>query len=134
MPAITKANWVEDSSGVVLAYITAADGTDLVASDVSSLTYSVLEKDPDTGAWSAVSGHSAVSLTPIATYIYDTLQTEDDDPRWYPTGGYNFAHAIAYTAFPTGGRLYRYECTIIESSGARYKVLAEGRAEAVHAS
>ena len=70
----------------------------------------------------------------IADYIFDTLQTEDDDPRWYMDGGYNFLHGIAYTAFPTGNRKYRYECKIVETGGARYYVRALGRAEPITSS
>lgn len=134
MAKVIEANWVEDSNGYVMAYVLAADGTPLVAADVASLTYSIYEQDPSDGSWSVVSGHSAVSLSPVSTYVFDTVRDVDDDPRWNLSGGYNFLHNIAYTAFPDGSRNYRYECKIIETGGAHYFVRATGPADAISSS
>lgn len=134
MARVIEANWVEDSNGYVMAYVLAADGTALQAADVASLTYSVMEQDPTDGTWSAVVGHNAQGLTPVSTYIFDTPKNVSDDPRWNLSGGYNFLHNIAYTAFPTGGRMYRYECKVIEIGGAHYFIVATGQAAAIASS
>lgn len=118
-----QAHWVEDSNAYIMAYLRNAAGTALKVADIASLTYSVYQVVD--GVATVVTGHDGVSLT-IATAIFDTLQTAALDPRWTGSGGYNFKHDLLYTAFPSGNVHYEYECTVIETGGARYPIVAVG--------
>ncbi len=74
-------------------------GNPLTIENTTSINYTITDPNGD-----AVSGHTAVSLTPSAV-LYDTLQT----PSFWTadTIGYNFAHTIDVAAlgpaFTVGG-------------------------------
>ncbi|MEN1679479.1 MAG: hypothetical protein AAGJ46_07780 [Planctomycetota bacterium] len=99
---------------ILLARVVGADGAAITQSDISSVTYSILEVDerlPDTHT--PVSGHDGVTV-PVASCVFDSLQT---DNTWSADAeGYNFRHVVNVAvadAFPRAGACYqvRYEIT-----------------------
>lgn len=108
MSCETKAAIYEDSPVVVLARITGEDGDPVTQGTLSAITCRVY----------TYSGTLVVSpAVTVASSVFDTLQTEDDDARW--TGdavGYNFAFTIPAAAFPDPG-LYRAEFKFTPSTG-----------------
>lgn len=99
---------------ILLARVVGADGQAITQSDVSLISYSILEIDlrlPDSSK--PVAGHQDVSL-PVSACVFDTLQT---DTTWSADAeGYNFRHVVDVTtadAFPAAGVCYqvRYEIT-----------------------
>ena len=125
MTSVIISNVIEDSAAQVLARVL-ADGVAVVQADISAISYSVFDHsalgDP------VVGGHDGVALT-VADVVFDTLQT---DARWTKDAtGYNFRHAIAGTAFPTGGHRYRIEYTFTPISGNAWIVAVDVDATAV---
>ncbi len=100
------------------------DGADIQRADVSSIAYSIyLLDDQDPDSRTAVTGHSAVSLT-INDVIFDELQTDAQ------ASDYNFRHTPPIStnpAFAIAGRNYLVEYTITPTSGE--KVLVRFRVE-----
>lgn len=98
-----------------------AAATVLGVADISAITYTIyLLDDQDPTSRTAVTGHSAVSLT-VAGVMSDTLSTAG----WTKdTTGYNFSHqpSIASNpAFGTAGRNYLVEYTFTPASGEKFK-------------
>lgn len=109
----------QGSAPTLMRRVTGNDGANITQSDITSGVYSLfLLDDQDADSRTAVTGHSAVSLT-IASVVFDTLQ---DDDLWNDRDdiGYNFRHQIdisANAAFTLAGRRYEVEYTLTPSSG-----------------
>lgn len=108
----------EQSSAVLLARVTFADGQAVQQADLASGEYQVMELDPcKEGEGTVVSGHDGVSLT-ISDVVYDTLQT--DAPWSVDSIGYNFRHEVdvgASHAFVNAGQEYQVRYTLNPTSG-----------------
>lgn len=134
-PYVIRADAYEDGSVSILGRILAWDGDPAVQADISSITYTIT--NVDTG--SAVTGHSAASLT-AASVIFDTLQGSDgDDARWpesFDTTGYNFLHHVnigSNAAFASAG-LYTIEYVFTPASGSVFLVKVEVTAHPIRRS
>ena len=104
----------KNGSAVLLARIVDVNGDAVATSDLSSVSYSVLEIDPvDHDTLTPIAGHDEVTLD-VADVFYDTLQT---DGAWsVDEVGYNFRHELEVDtdeAFIVAGANYqvRYEVT-----------------------
>lgn len=108
--AVIQANGTAALSARVLHW----DGDDIVAADISTITYTIYSLDPDdVTSRVAVDGHEAVALTP-ASIIYDTVQSDEWASNW------NFRHipvVSANQAFTTPGAEYLVEYTLTPASG-----------------
>ena len=105
----------QNRSAIMLARIVGIDytgstvtneGKQILAADVSALTYSVIDLVTET----AVTNHDAVNIYgSIATIITAALQTPAIWTGKVDATGYNFRYDLAVTAFPTAARKYRVE-------------------------
>ena len=120
---ITYGTVLAASGTTILDRVVGADGDPFDQADLSSITCAVY--DITTGTDVAVITPSIV----ISSVVYDTLQTgalwENRDAT-----GYNFAHALPVTAFPTAAHVYKVIYTFTPASGAvcltEYHVTTEG--------
>lgn len=88
-------------------------GSLIVQSDVSSISYRVMDTEDDEAT------PTTGSLT-VASVIFNTPQTTTLDPRWpssAPTGGYNFGAAIPGSTFSAGGKKYAVQVDALLTSG-----------------
>jgi hypothetical protein len=97
---ITYATVLAGSGTVLLDRVVGSDGNNYTQAALTSITCAVT--DITTGTPVAV-------ITPtvtIASVVYDTLQTGN---LWRnrDATGYNFAHAMPITAFPTASHVYK---------------------------
>ena len=117
MSSVIKGTIWEDTGPYMMARITGNDGANVTQSDVSSISYVVVDMtDTDTAVASG-------TLT-VASVIYDTLQSGDS--RWTEDStGYNFGFTLAATAFPTGARTYRVDCDFDMATGENLAVVFE---------
>ena len=103
-----------------MARVADEDDVYLTQADIASLIYSIY-KLSGTGERTAVTGHSAVSLS-AADVIFDEMQIGDDAKGWDKDAvGYNFRHVIdisSHEAFDTVG-LYTVEYLILPTSRQR---------------
>lgn len=123
----------EDGGATFLARVYGNSGSAITQASLSSITCKVFDLDsttPDTAI-----------LTPtvtIASVVYDTLQTGglwvDDNGDALDSVGYNFAHAMPATAFPTGGHRYRIEYKLTPASGEVFWIVFEATATDVRTS
>ena len=82
-----------------MARIRGFDNALITAASVTELRYTVVPAD-DTANPTVAS----TNLTPIATYIFDTLKT---DAIWTADDtGYNFKHTLPTAAMPNGDKVY----------------------------
>lgn len=116
-PTVHKFKVFEDSGAVIMARITAADGTNLTQAATSSITYKVFDnRDLTTPTTSG-------TLT-VSSVIYDTLQT---DSRWdADSTGYNFAWEVPASVFVNGDRKYIIELLVTPGSGEQFHVVFQG--------
>ncbi len=108
----------KNGSATVLGRIVGADAAAIVKADISTITYSIyLLDDQDADSRTAVTNHSAVSLT-VSAVVFDSLQT---DAIWtVDSTGYNFKHVLDVSsdvAFAIAGRRYLVEYTLTPDSG-----------------
>jgi hypothetical protein len=102
------------------------DGANITQTAVTSIAYSIYlldANDPDSRT--AVTGHSAVSLTKTDV-VFDALQTDSQ------SSNYNFRHTppiSTHEAFATAGRSYLVEYTITPTIGQ--KVIVRFRVNAI---
>lgn len=130
MPSIITGIVVEDSGAFLMARVQGANAANVTQADITGVTYSVFDLSSDTPT-TALAGHSGATLT-VATVIFNTLQT---DARWtIDSTGYNFAHAIAASAFPTGNHRFRVEYLFDPASGENFIVPFDLPAIAVYTS
>lgn len=112
----------EDGGATCLARIVGLSGSNITQAVVSSIACTVYDV---TGAVSIITP----SIT-VSSVVFDTLQT---DSRWdVDSTGFNFAHALPATAFPTYGHVYRVEYKFAPVSGAAYYVVFEVTAQRVY--
>lgn len=98
----------EDSSLCVMARIKGNLGGNLTQAYLSAITCRV---------YSATGTLVSSPTVTVASAVYDTLQTTDDDPRWEEDDdGYNFLHVIPASAFATP-QIYRVEYKFTPNSG-----------------
>jgi hypothetical protein len=103
----------KNGSATLLARLVGNDGAYLTPAGITAAAYSVfLLDDRDPNARTAVSGHSAISLT-VNDVLFAALQT---DALWTADSiGYNFKHALSvatHPAFAIAGRRYLVEYTL----------------------
>lgn len=104
----------EDQPSPNMGYVTGPTGAALDQADISSISYSVFERDTGTVVL------SSTSLT-VSSVIFDTLQTPAIWTR--DDTGYNFRHDAPATTMPHGGRWYKFEYKFnLASGGAVYAV------------
>lgn len=112
----------EDGGATCLARIVGLDGDNIVQADVSAIVCTVYDVTAST-----------TIITPtitVSAVVFDTLQTDD---RWdVDATGFNFAHALPATAFPTAAHVYRVEYKFTPTSGAAYYVIFEVTAQKVY--
>jgi hypothetical protein len=107
MALIYKASCLENSAVVLMARVSDVSGTDIVQSDIESITCNVY--DSTTGVLLANPTYD------VADVIYDTLQT---DSRWTADStGFNFAAVIPASALSSGSQRVRVEFLIVPADG-----------------
>ena len=106
---VTHGVVVEDADATFLARILGDDGDPVQQADVSAIAAKVYnESNSNTQTYSAV--------VIVANSVFNALQTDD---RWTrDSTGFNFAHLVPYTAFPTGGHRYRVEFKFSLATGS----------------
>jgi len=137
--AIFRVVWNEDSGATILGRITARDATGaatgkdgegnwLKQQDISTITCKVFDLNgatPDTAiATPTVTITDSVLDTPITTNVIWTVDTI----------GYNFAHDLAASNFPTGNHTYRVEYKVTLTGGTIFHGVFEGVAQPLRGS
>ncbi len=103
----------EDTGPRLMARVVSVDGSAMLQSSVSSISYGVFDLSVGSPPTQVASG----TLT-VGTVVYDTLQT---DARWTKdTTGYNFGWSAPASIFPKGGRKYQVEIKIVPTSGENF--------------
>ena len=120
---ITKATIWEDGDVVEMAQVQ-VDGTDILITDVSTISRKIFNTSADTAG-------AAVSLLPINT-IYDTLQLGQGWTK--NTTGFNFRDRIPGANFPTGGDTYRVEYSFVGDAGEVFFLVFEHDANEIQTS
>lgn len=129
-----EVNWLEDTTAVILARITASDGSGaatgvngegnwLQQADLSTVTCKVFD----------ITGQTVTVSTPTVTISSDVKDTPiTSSALWtQDTTGYNFIHTIANTYFPSAGHRYRVEYKFTTTGGTVFHLVAEGVAESI---
>lgn len=107
---LTTGNIWEDSGPRLMARVVNTDGSAMLQSSVSSITYAVFDLSVGQPPDSVATG----TLT-ISSVVFDTYQT---DARWTKdTTGYNFGWNAPASSFPKGGRKYQVEIKVTPTSG-----------------
>lgn len=118
----------EDGGCTCMARVLDNDGSRALQADVASISRSIFDLDGATPTV-AVSGPTDI---PVATGVYDTLQTDD---RWSEDAtGYNFANVVPASVFSSGGHRYRIEYKFTPVGGQVYWTVYEVLAESVYTS
>lgn len=122
---ITRGTIFEDSGAFLMRRVTGNDGANIVQADVSSIAYSVYDKDDTSSA-------SATGTLTVATVIFDTLQTDD---RFSDNGGdstgYNFGWESPASLYPDGDKVYLVEILFTPVTGEAWHVMFEIAVKAV---
>lgn len=93
----------------LLARIVGWDGSPIVALDIDTIFYDVVQFHEATGEEVAVDSGTLVALTPVADYIHDTLQLND---KWTEDNeGYNFHFIPSSSLFAVSGQVYLVRVT-----------------------
>ena len=118
MSGMIYGNTKASNLAVLMARVTGDDGEALQQADVSAAVYTVyLLGETDHTQEAAVANHTAVVVA-VASLIYDTPQTNDDDAAWtVDDTGYNFKHTPSNAVaepFALEGRTYKvvYSLTV----------------------
>jgi hypothetical protein len=123
-PQINKARCFEGVPAVLMARIVGAAATNITQATVSRLDYTVDQYDSERQAErdeSPTSVTTLTQLTPVSTYVYDTLQTDND---WSADStGYNFKFTAPAASFPVGNKWNRVEVKVTPSSGEAFVVV-----------
>ena len=99
----------EGANLVVMARGRDIDAALLLQANVTAITYHVQDEDGEVIA--------ETGLTPVSSYIFDTLQTTQLDARWTKDAiGYNFRHILAPTDLPNGGKKHWVTYKFTDSS------------------
>lgn len=99
----------EDSSCSLMQRVH-ADGANIVQSDLSSITYKIL--NTETGE-----EEDSGTLT-VSDVVYNSLQT---DSRWEADDtGYNFKHDLSHSAFPDPNVIYVVEYVFTLTGGNQF--------------
>lgn len=115
---VIKGTVIEDGGATMLARVVGHSGAAITQASLTSISYKVFDLDGTTPDTAILSGTATVS-----SVVFDTLQT---DSRWSEDStGFNFAHALAVTAFPSGDHRHRIEYLFTPASGAVFFVLFE---------
>lgn len=94
------------TAGTFLAHVVDNDGADITQAGVSSISCQVYEQDSG--------DYQTAPTVTVNTSISDTMQT---DAKWtLDTEGYNFAHQVAGSAFPSA-ITYRVQYILTMVSG-----------------
>ena len=126
MPGVFQLHeWIEDSTNTVLARIAVhngsgaetgndGEGSFVTQADVSSITYSIFDKDGDTPDTAIATG--TLDKTVV---ILDSVVTSK--ATWTKDAyGYNFKHSFGVGAFPTGRHRYEVEYILTLTDGSVY--------------
>jgi len=125
-----ECRWRENGSATVYGLLVSRDGSGatvdgqgryLKRADISSITYAVWDDDNLTTA-------VATGIVTISSSVFDTPQTNSDDPIWKYSHGFNFRHDLGPSNFPTGDHTYTVEYKITGAGGtiswARFRGVA----------
>lgn len=97
MQPVTQGTVLENGTATLLARLRHWDGTLVTQADVSAIEYTAYALGATEDDRTAIDGHAAISI-PVATGIFDALQTDD---RWdRDATGYNFRHTIDISTSP----------------------------------
>ena len=106
---------------VVMARVVGAAATNITQSTVSSLSYIVDQYDSEDDAVqdaNATSVTTETSLSPVSSYVYNALQTDND---WDADGtGYNLKVTLPAASFPAGNKWNRVEIWVTPTSGEAF--------------
>jgi hypothetical protein len=124
---VLKVNIWEDTGLWVAARIRGNAAALITQASLTTITYAVYDVTVRANPGLIL---AATPLT-ISAVVFDTLQTTD--ARWNNSGGdatgYNFAHAIGSTVFPSGDHVYRIEYYFTPASGAQFAFVVEALAQ-----
>lgn len=103
---------------VLMARVQGAAATNITQATVTALSYTVDQYDSEDDAIAdanATSVATSTNLTPVSSYVYDSLQTDND---WQAdTTGYNFKFTAPAASFPVGNKWVRVEAWVDPTSG-----------------
>ena len=123
MELITKSKGFENSGIVYTSRVLKVDGTPVVQSDLTSVTFRVYAIDPNNPS---DPGTLIVSPTvTVAGSVYNTLQTDPTGNTWTDDTGWNFRVAVDEAAFPEGNATYRLEFKFQPVSGSYFYAVHE---------
>ena len=117
MELITKSKGFENSGIVYTARVLKVDGTPVVQSDLTSVTFRVYDSSD-----SSLIESPAVT---VAGSVYNTLQTDPTGNLWTDDTGYNFRVAVDESAFPEGDKTYRLEFKFLPVTGSYFYCVHE---------
>ena len=111
----------EDAPKVIMSRVVGANAVEVTQATISSLAYWVdryesLDEAIQDDTATSITSNSA--LTPVSSYIYNTLQTDND---WAADStGYNFKMTLPAASFPTPNKWYKVEVWATPSSGEAF--------------
>lgn len=89
---------------VLLTRVYTTAGVVAVPGNFSTLTMNLYDTEDMVNAIAA-----NISLSPVSSYIYGSLQTDRDWTINYDALGYNFAYVVPAAYLPHGGKLYQFQ-------------------------
>jgi hypothetical protein len=115
---IFRGTCFEGAPKVLMARVQGAAATNITQATVTALSYTVDQYDSEDDALAdenATSVATSTALTPVSSYVYDTLQTDND---WQAdSSGYNFKFTAPAASFPAGSKWVRVEVWVDPTSG-----------------
>lgn len=109
----------EDAGLTIMARVLGNAGTAVTQASLTGIAFKAF--DLATGAQVG----STTALT-VSAVVFDTLQDDDDDPRWtLDSTGFNFLYTVPATFFPTGDQKYLLEFVFDPVSGDNFPLVVE---------
>ncbi len=89
-------------------------GTNITQASLSSITYTVRRND--NAGTETLTGSGSLTVSAV---VFDTPQL--NDPRYAPTGGFNFAAVIPASCFAVADRDHKIDIVFVPVTGEQFK-------------